>query len=61
MENKLVLEVQLATGIEISSVDARAWQSRLVTAGRGESWWGVLACHESMSKDSHQTFIVALS
>lgn len=32
MENKLLLELQLATGIEISLVGARAWQSRLVTA-----------------------------
>lgn len=38
MENKLLLEVQLATGIDISLVGARAWQSRLVAAGRGESW-----------------------
>lgn len=32
MENKLFLEPQLATGIDISLAGARAWQSRLVMA-----------------------------
>jgi len=59
VENKLLLEVQLATGIEISLVGARAWLSRVVVAAAmGEMRPG--GCHQSVSKDSHQTFTFVL-
>lgn len=56
MENKLFLELEFATGVGISLAGASTWQSRVVMAGRGEGWWGMSACQESKSKDSHQNF-----
>lgn len=56
MENKLFLELEFATDIGISLAGASSWQSRVVMAGRAESWWGMSARQESKSKDSHQDF-----